>query len=105
MLVTSNYVNRDELMLDLTVYGTLIQDSFKLDEFKELVKQEYLESRQRDLRTRPTSLSGLVSPDYAVQYDELELDEDEEELDFSELSSNNSKRFKSHFVQKTNICS
>lgn len=84
-LVPCKFASKSELMLDLTVYGTLIQDCLSVDEIRECVKAEYLESLQQDLHNKPTSLSKLVTPEFIIQYQqELQLAEDEEEIVFSD---------------------
>lgn len=84
-LVPCNFASKSELMLDLTVYGTLIQDCLSVEEIRECVKAEYLESRQRDLHNKPVSLSKLVTPEFIIQYQqELVLAEEEEEIEFSD---------------------
>lgn len=94
------FATKSELMLDLTVYGTLIQDSFTVEEIRECVKAEYLESRQRDLHNKPVSLSQLVTPDFIIQYQrELDLAEDEEEISFSD----NDEGFDEYLIQEGSV--
>ena len=99
-LVPCGFATKSELMLDLTVYGTLIQDSFTVEEMRECVKAEYLESRQRDLHNKPVSLSQLVTPDFIIQYQrELDLAEDEEEISFSD----NDEGFDEYLIQEGSV--
>ena len=99
-LVPCGFATKSELMLDLTVYGTLIQDSFTVEEIRECVKAEYLESRQRDLHNKPVSLSQLVTPDFIIQYQrELDLAEDEEEISFSD----NDEGFDEYLIQEGSV--
>lgn len=77
-------IEKPKLILDLTVYGTLLQNRLTVDELRECVKAEYLEGMQRNLHNKPVHLSSLVTPEFIIQYQqELELAFDEEELDLT----------------------
>lgn len=86
MIKTSTlYTNLQEVLLDLDIFGTLVQEKIpSKEEFKKILEVEYRRTHKKPtLEDKRYELSALVSSDYKVRYEkELQLEDDEEECVF-----------------------
>lgn len=80
--VKTGYQSLEELLLDFDIYGTLISEpQIPLEEFKEMLYQDFKKTRLVSLEDRRYILGDIVSSESRVTYyNQIELQEDEEEL-------------------------